>query len=166
MLMYGPAYATGYIDKDCVFFNLSSLSEQFQRLNLMPPNNLGALDSYDFDQKYASYVLENDNVFCELMKIMLPLYQNTSDVFLVTDQRDMWEMEIVDSLLKLIQQRYGINAVLINTKEDYQNAVDDNFNPYDGIRIMDDDALRYESLYFQWYNANGGRLTADAKDYL
>lgn len=158
MLMYGPARATMYVDRPTVFLNLSSLSEQYPRVLLMPPNNLGATDSFSFDFQYMRYVTETDNVFIELMKVMIPLYQNTADVYLVIEDRDAWSLEVVDSLMKLIQQRYGINGVFIETKEDYLEAVDDYFDPYNGIHMMDMDIERYQSLYYLWYCKSGGPI--------
>jgi hypothetical protein len=159
--MYGPANATRFVDRNTVFLNLSSLVEQYPKVMLMPPNNLGAFDSFSFDYQYMLYVTENDSVFLELMKIMIPLYQNTADVYVVIEDRDTWSLEVADSLMKLIQQRYGINGVLIETRDDYLEANDDTFDPYNGIRMMDIDAERYEKLYFNWYVANGGTIPKD-----
>lgn len=158
MLMYGPAQSIQYLDRETIIYNINSLVEGLNRLQLMPPNNLGASNEYEFDYNYMMYIMSNDNVFIEFMKIMIPLYQNTSDVFLVIDDQELWCLEVTDSLTKLIQQRYGINGVLIESKEDYLEAVDDYFNPEFGIQNMDEDSQRYQELF---YKINGGHVNPD-----
>lgn len=158
MLMYGPARSIQYIEKDCIIYNFNSLIEGYQKLYLIPPNNLGATNAYEFDCNYMHYILDIDNNFIEFMKIMIPLYQNTSDVYLIIDDQEIWALEVIESLMKLIQQRYGINGVLIESKEDYLEANDDCFDPFFGINNMDGDSQRYQEIY---YRVNGGKVNLD-----
>ena len=148
MLMYGTAKVADMIIKvksDTVYFNISSLAERWSsvRLQLIPPNSLGANSEYDYDVKYMQWIFGNDPIFLQFMNIMNALY-NGYDVFLiVTDEN--WSDITVESLLKLIQQRYGINAILINTIEDLQCAEDSIFEPY-GIVNLDQDLERYQYI--------------------
>ena len=149
MLMYGTAKVADMIISskrvNTVYFNISSLAERYAsiRLALLPPNSLGANTEYDYDIKYMQWIFGNNSVFMQFMNIMSALY-NGADVFLiVTDEN--WSNITVESLLKLIQQRYGINAVLINTMEDLQYAEDSIFEPY-GIINLDQDLERYQCI--------------------
>lgn len=158
MLMYGPESSIQYIERECIIYNLNSLVEGYNILHLIPPNNLGATNGYEFDYNYMIYIMNDDNNFIEFMKIILPLYQNTSDVFLIIDDQEIWALEVTDSLMKLIQQRYGINGVLIESQDDYNEAVDDYFNPEFGIQNMDGDTQRFQEIYYKTY---GGKINLD-----
>ena len=75
------------------------------------------------------------------MRIIHDLYQGIS-VFLVTSD-DGWSDMFVESLLKLIQQRYGIVGAHIENYEDYTEAEDSGFEPF-GLANLDQDLLRYQ----------------------
>jgi hypothetical protein len=150
MLMYG----NGLIMKDILeipqtkVYNFSSLREGFPRLNLMPPRTLGANTEYEFDVKYMQYIIGNDIVFMNFMTIILDLY-NGFNVYLLVDEDEYWSNMLVDSLMKLIQQRYGINGVCVNCLEDFQYAKEDYFADY-GILNLDQDKERYTYLDQQY----------------
>lgn len=145
MLMYGY----GGIIKDIIemnnikIYNFSSLREGFPRLNLMPPHNLGANTEYEFDVKYMNYIFANDIVFMNFMTIIMDLYNGFSVYLLISE--DDWSQLLIDSLMKLIQQRYGVNGVMVNSLEDFQFAKDDTFEDY-GILNLDQDKERYSYI--------------------
>ena len=149
MLMYGP----GLIIKDILeipqtkVYNFSSLREGFPRLNLMPPRTLGANTEYEFDVKYMQYVIGTDIVFMNFMTIILDIY-NGFNVYLLVSEDD-WSRLLIDSLMKLIQQRYGINGILVNSMEDFMYAKDDYFSDY-GILNLDQDKDRYAYIDQQY----------------
>ena len=145
MLMYGDGMAIKDILEipNTKVYNFSSLREGFPRLNLMPPHNLGANSEYDFDVKYMEYILGNDLIFMNFMVIMIELY-NGNNVYLMVSN-DEWSCLLIDSLMKLIQQRYGINGARIENMEDYSYANESTFTDY-GIFNMDQDKERYTYL--------------------
>lgn len=149
MLMYG----NGVVIKDILempdvrVYNFSSLREGFPRLNLMPPHNLGANSEYEFDVNYANYIFSNDIVFMNFMTIIIELYYGHSVFLLISE--DEWSLLLIDSLMKLIQQRYGVNGVLVNTMEDLAFAKEDTFQDY-GIMNLDMDKERYTYLDQQY----------------
>lgn len=150
MLMYG----NGIILKDILeipqtkVYNFSSLREGFPRLNLMPPRTLGAASEYEFDVNYMQYILGNDIIFMNFMTIILDLY-NGFNVYLLVDEDEFWSCMLVDSLMKLIQQRYGINGVKVDSLEDFEFAKEDYFADY-GIINLDQDKERYTYLDQQY----------------
>lgn len=150
MLMYGNGSAIKDILEipQTKVYNFSSLREGFPRLNLNPGSTLGANDEYDFDVKYMQFVLGNDIVFMNFMTIILDLY-NGNNVYLLIDEDEYWSNMLVDSLLKLIQQRYGINGVKVNNMEDFQFAKEDYFTDY-GIINLDQDKERYTYIDQQY----------------
>lgn len=156
MLMYGNSenvIATGNV------YNLTSMKEGYTRLNnLIPPNSLGKLTGRDFDLAYADYILGNDMVFIEFFHIIYSLYIGT-DVYIVVSEND-WSENLLESLLKLIQQRYGYNACKIDSLEDYVyfsiSAQIPEFNIYFGIKNLDMDKERYTYIMENIRIKNGG----------
>lgn len=148
MLMYGDARAADLVadNTDTMVYNITSLNERYRnaRLDLLPPNSLGANSEYDYDIKYMEWVFANDAVFMNFMKIILDLY-NGLNVFLVITHED-WADMMLESLLKLIQQRYGYNSISIDNPEDIFYAEDTGFNPEYGLINLDQDLARYQYI--------------------
>lgn len=147
MLMYGNSM--NIIDTGVVY-NLTSMREGLYNLStLIPPNEIGRFEGRDFDLAYANYILMNDFVFVEFFGIIYALYNN-ADVYIVISEDD-WSENLVESLFKLIQQRYGYNGVKINSFDDYLFLVNSSnsgeFSSFDFyIRNLDEDKERYSLL--------------------
>lgn len=114
MLMYGDVFNLPPID---IVYNLTSMREGFNKLNLLiPPLELGRFTGKDFDIAYADYIMNNDVVFMQFFDIIWHLYLG-HDVYILISKDD-WAENLTESLMKLIQQRYGINGIEINSEED------------------------------------------------
>lgn len=150
MLMYGDILVLNDILEmpQTKVYNYSSLIEGYPRLNLMPPRSLGGATEYEFDVNYMQYIIGNDIIFMNFMTIILDIY-NGFNVYLIVDEDEMWSCMLVDSLMKLVQQRYGINGVRIHSLEDFQFAKEDYFADY-GIINLDQDKERYAYLDQQY----------------
>ena len=169
MLMYGPASAADIkFGGKGVMYNLSSMREGFISLQaLIPPNTIGRLTDREFDIAYANYIMSNDTLFCIFFQIIYNLYIG-KDVFIIVSTED-WSENLLESLLKLIQQRYGYNAVLINTEADYLYAVTSmnfEFAPGYGIFNLDQDKERFTTLIEQYRIANNGALPLDLEGFV
>ena len=145
MLMYGNAVIADYIfDRpNTKIYNLTSLAERYApfRIPLVPPNSLGSSSEYEFDLHYMSWILDNDIQFITFMSIIVDLY-NGIDIFIVVSE-DEWSEIITESLMKLIQQRYGIIAVNIKEIDDLFYAADSGFAEGYGMYNLDTDINRY-----------------------
>ena len=143
-----------------VMYNLTSLREGFNTLRLLiPPNEIGRFTDRDFDIAYANYIMSNDNIFCEFFQIIYNLYLGY-DVFILASEED-WSENILESLLKLIQQRYGYNAVRIDSDDDYifaRNNMSFDFAPGYGLCNLDQDKERLSYLIETYRLNNGGNL--------
>lgn len=144
MLMYGTA--TNIITDKTVVFNITSLREGFPKLvYLIPPNNIGLLTGRDFDMHYAEYIMNNDYVFFQFFTIINELY-NGNNVYLVISD-DEWSENLIESLLKLIQARYGYNGIRINTYQDFldkfNSKYQESFNTSYGLLNLDEDKTRF-----------------------
>ena len=169
MLMYGPASAADIkFGGKGVMYNLSSMREGFISLQaLIPPNAIGRLTDREFDIAYANYIMSNDTLFCIFFQIIYNLYIG-KDVFIIVSTED-WSENLLESLLKLIQQRYGYNAVLINTEADYLYAATSmnfGFAPGYGIFNLDQDKERFTTLIEQYRIANNGALPLDLEGFV
>ena len=158
MLMYGNYIAARkalYIN-NIKFYNFTSLNEDFNiRLQLLPPNSLGCNSEYDFDVKYAQWILNNNQNFVEFMKIIMDIYNNFH-IFIVISE-DNWSTILVESLMKLIQQRYGLSSLYVNDEEDILFGEECEFDTSYGIANLDIDKQRYtELIEYQNYLMNGG----------
>lgn len=139
MLMYGTVHNI-ITTSNCEVYNFSSLSENYTRLHLLPPREFGKDFNYQFDLAYANWIFSNDEIFFDFMMIVYNLYTG-KDVFLVVD--DMVE-QLNESLIKLIQQRYGYEACRINTVEDFIYATESSFSALGLINLdQDKDRLAY-----------------------
>lgn len=129
-----------------VVLNLSSLAEGFERVHLVPSVSANYEDK-EFDLAYANYIFSNDQVFMEFMKIIYPLYMGMDVFLLVSRSENIYDI-ITESLCKLIQQRYGYNYQLLNTKDDINYYDESNFSIY-GIQTLDADKERMTYLAVQ-----------------
>lgn len=150
MLFYGNSQCVHFVDAR--FFNISGMVEGYENLGaLIPPNTIGHLVDKDFDIAYMNYIMSNDMVFASFFKIIHCLYVG-QDVYLICDDAD-WSENLVESILKLIQQRYGYNGHHISSFEDYlycKNGTEDSFNPEYGIANLDIDRDRYAMISKKW----------------
>lgn len=158
MLMYGDSM--NIIDTGLVF-NLTSMKEGLSNLqSLIPPNEIGRFEGRDFDIAYANYILNNDFVFLNFFEIIYALYNNL-DVYIVISNDD-WSENLIESLMKLIQQRYGYNGARINSFEDYLfllNSNDSGFGTFDFyIKNLDEDKERYSLLTTALRIRNGEKV--------
>lgn len=130
----------------CIVFNLSSLLEGFERVNILPPFKLDRYDR-DFDIIYAEYIIQNDNIFYEFMKIMMAIYYGL-DVVVLIDKMDLHEY-VNESLIKFIQQRYGIVTNSINEITDWDNVEECEFS-LQGLFNIDQDKERFTTIHAKY----------------
>jgi len=125
-------------------FNISNLIEQGIRLNCLIPPGLISEDK-DFDMYYANFIMQNDNAFVELMNVMYNLYEGNL-VYILIDYSDYKNL-LTESLIKFIQQRYGYNAYIVNTLEDFDHVRASEFS-LSGVFNLDLDKKRFADLVF------------------
>ena len=125
LLLYGKEdpriYDPYYCEKGYIF-NLTTMREGYESLQiLVPPNVLGHLEGLEFDTAYMNYIMQYDRVFLYFFRIMYHMYAGKIVYLLVDDGN--WSENLIESLMKLIQQRYGVNGIMIQSEEDYMEAV-------------------------------------------
>lgn len=133
-----------------IILNFSSFNERYPKVNLVPPIDMGGQwnDEVEFDNWYFNWILSNNGIFIEFMKIVYPLYAGFN-VFVLINWFDLGDFyfyaNLNESLMKLIQIRYGYNASIVNTIEDYYSLssyqLESAFSE-EGIRNLDYDKGR------------------------
>lgn len=153
MIIFGNIKCLRYVefalgDKKVFKFNLSSTLEEGDRLfKLIPPFTVNEYnDEKEFDINYANYILNNDAAFVDMMKIVYLQYEHNNDavMYVLVDFDDIRDT-ITESLIKLIQQRYGINSSIVKEYEDFDTLEDSDFD-INGIFNLDQDKERYVLL--------------------
>jgi len=129
-----------------IIYNLSSLFEGYDRINILPIGNINNYSGIDFDISYYNMIYNNDIIFKEFMeKIILPLYNNDNIMILVSKD-DIFD-NITESLSKLLQSRYNIISTIINDTDDINNISDFNdFKSLEALSNLDEDKFRYMNM--------------------
>ena len=149
MLMYGPTRCLQHIDTNTfIIYNLTGMIEGFRSIQaLIPPYQLGRYDTYEFDVNYANWIIYNDPIFVQLMNIMSNVY-NGFDVFITISEED-WSADLVDSLMKFIQERYGVVGASVKCIEDYYCISDVEFIEGIGLMNIQNDMERFGELTYR-----------------
>lgn len=156
--MDNPSYAESlrykFPGRDPVILNLSSLYSGYINIThliakISPINNTGLpmpefVNSVEFDMQYASAVLNNPELFGSLINIMLRAYEGYLVCILV--QRDPYRDAVMESLIKLIQQRYGYNCWIIEDFDDIEIMSEQMLLP-NGLLTLDADIKQYNQMY-------------------
>ena len=148
MLFIGDYTCIPY-NEPMIILNLTGLVEGYQRVNLVPQSGyqLDFTDDNNFDIEYYQYIFSNQQPFIELMKIIMPLYEGNDVFLLVSRGVDSFD-KFTESLIKIIEARYGYTGVMIlNDPSDYPDTFDrakimDEFS-IPGLNCLDQDKEKY-----------------------
>lgn len=158
VFMDNPQYAEllryKFPGREPVILNLSSFYSGYINIahlitKISPINNTGMpmpefVNSVEFDMQYASAVLSNAELFGSLINIMLRAYEGYLVSILV--QRDPYRDAVMESLIKLIQQRYGYNCWIIEDGDDIEIMSEQMLLP-NGLLTLDADIKQYNQMY-------------------
>lgn len=136
-------------DEPMIILNLTGLVEGYQRVNLVPQTSyqLDFTDDNNFDIQYYQYIFSNQQPFMELMKIIMPIYEGNDVFLLVSRGIDSFD-KFTESLIKIIEARYGYTGVmLLNDPSDYPDIFErakivEEFS-ISGLNCLDQDKNNY-----------------------
>lgn len=97
-----------------------------------------------FDNTYANMLLNDKDMFRCLMHIMINAANNFNVIILIS--HDDYRDAVKESIIKFIQIRYGYNCWEIEDIDDLQ-VIDEPFFTPMGIMNLDNDKLRYDSIF-------------------
>ena len=138
-------------------FNLSSSVEYGVSLSALIPSPefipqeviVGSLDTPEFDIAYGNFIMENQLQFLTLMNIILPIYNDPCACIIIYIQNSPIRDIILESLAKLIQQRYGYHSYIINELEDIYCIKDNSsFSPRGILTVQADSDKALMSGYY------------------
>ena len=117
-------------------------------MSLLKQSGFGDADTYLFDKEYANQLVSHTPSFIDLMN-MLSNIEHQDEIILISNYSNRMIMPILDSLLKLIQERYGIDSYLINTLDDIDQFSVSEFASPMQYNIFVSDVQRYYKLIKQ-----------------
>lgn len=128
-------------------YNLTSLYEGFYRLNLVPPFSIFDDCSNNLDLLYMNWIFSYQPAYNDFMSLLLKIQQGI-DICILVIEDDSFDM-INESLQKLLSERYGIIANIINCLEDWEYIQDVGPRQPEHILNMDFDRDKYISIIFK-----------------
>lgn len=148
------SYIQSHFNRPINIFNLSSLYSGFIDLTdlctgLSKINNTGMrmpefVQSVQFDINYASALTNDPNMFCKLSMIVSTVYEGIIPIILV--QRDAYRDAIMESIIKFIQQKYGLISWIVEDPDDVLCIKEHPITPY-GLLNLNNDIKRFDAIY-------------------
>lgn len=115
---------------------------------LLRESDYGDGDSLLFDQAYANQLTVHEPSFIDLMSLLCNIeYQD--EVILMSNYNNRVIMPILDSLLKFIQEKYGIDSYLINAIDDIDDLNSSEFASPFQYQTFVSDLQKYYKLINQ-----------------
>lgn len=141
-----------------IVYNLSSFYSGYENItNLITKipafNNTSIpvnefIYSPEFDNMYANSLLNNAVLFNDFIKIVINACSSNNVIVLIA--HDDYRDAITESIIKLIQIRYGYNCWEVEGIEDVECLRESFFTPY-GLLALDEDKKKYDELYNNGY---------------
>ena len=137
-----------------LIYNLSSYFSDVPTLSMLIPNIQyipeSALDGDisvvpEFDIMYGQHVIQNNEAFLQLMMLLVPEYTEPDTLIQVLIDRSEFRDAITESLVKLVQQRYGYNICIVNEIDDFIYAEESDFS-IPGLFALDADLERWRMM--------------------
>ena len=114
--------------RQVIKFNLSSYFSEDNITNLDKLIPIGSIPDDvvtgnstgpEFDELYANYIMQDQNAFFQFMNIIFYEYVDPSVLVQILINTEGIREAISESLMKLIQQRYGMSTFYVFTPEDF-----------------------------------------------
>ena len=139
--------------RQVIKYNLSSYYNDAPTLNALVPSPqyipqdvlLGDTTDPIFDIEYHKYIFDSQQAFMEFMLIMVPAFTSPDTLIHIMIKQSNFRDVIMESLIKLIQQRYGYNVCIVNEADDFLYAEESDFS-IPGLFALDQDLVRWRSI--------------------
>lgn len=153
MLIFGTRICLDFIpmniniENGMIVYNLTSASEDYPSVAIMPPR---ISPNDDFERVLIDYIYNNDAIFMEWMgKIIMPLYSNMS-VFIICNDNQIFDF-VTDAVSSIIRNRYGYMSYILNNPDDvfFLSEKINNEGEFGILQMKNlyDDKERYSYLY-------------------
>lgn len=127
--------------------NLSSANLKIQSSTLfyVPKSNM---ETNMYDIEYANYIFNNTQQRIEFLTIIHNLLIGNDVLIMIGNYMGMYEMG--ESLLKLIQSRYGYRGYFINTNDlDDLSIFDNSRFSVPGLMLFDQEKVELDELFLE-----------------
>ena len=139
--------------RQVVSYNLSSYYSDVPTMNALIPNIQHMSEELlqgdcvipQFDIEFGNYIINTDEAFLQFMNIVIPAYMNPDMLVQILIGHSDFRDAITESLIKLIQQRYGYNSYIVNDIEDFLCADESDFS-IPGLFAIDEDINKWRVL--------------------
>lgn len=138
----------------CIFNICSMIDIQKPNLHhILPYDNIfqyviqdnnGDESSIMFDKAYANQLMFDKNTFCDLMVLMTSL-DKYDEVIAVVNYNNPYVAYAIESLVKCIQERYGVQSYIVNCMDDIDTWAISEFTP-EGYMNYIQDVDRFKSM--------------------
>lgn len=142
--------------RQVVKFNLSSyfsgeditILDKLIPIGMIPDDVVtGNSTSPEFDRYYSNYIFQDHNAFFQFMNIIVYEYMDPSVLVQILINTDGIREAISESLMKLIQQRYGMSSFYVFTPEDFMYInVPEVGVSIPGLFTLDQDLAQYRNM--------------------
>lgn len=160
MIIFTPiiTFPENYLDykgiKNIIKYNLSSYNSDVQSLGSLIPNPefipedciTGDCSTAEFDMAYHASIFNNPNSFYQFMNLIIPVYMYPDLLVQILINKSPYRDIITESLIKLIQQRYGYNSFIINEIDDILYTDEPDFS-ISGLVALDNDIEQYRNMF-------------------
>ena len=139
--------------RQVVSYNLSSYYSDVPTMNALIPNIQHMSEELlqgdcvipQFDIEFGNYIINTNEAFLQFMNIVIPAYMNPDMLVQILIGHSDFRDAITESLIKLIQQRYGYNSYIVNDIEDFL-CVDESDFSIPGLFAIDEDINKWRAL--------------------
>lgn len=141
----GHAYNILSIKNNVYIVNLSSSNLKIKSSSLFyVPRS--TFESVNYDIEYANYIFSNTEQRIEFLLLMHELLIGNDVLIMIGTFPGMYEM--AESLLKLIQSRYGYNGYFISDIIDLENLdmYNSNFS-VTGLQLFDQEKVELDEIF-------------------
>lgn len=132
--------------KDNVYIvNLSSSNLQIKSSSLFYASRT-PIETVNYDLEYANYIFSNTEQRIEFLLLIHELLLGNHVLIMIGKYPGMYEM--AESLLKLIQSRYGYNGYFISDMVDLENLdmYNSNFS-VQGLQLFDQEKVELDEIF-------------------
>ena len=140
--------------KDRIYIiNLSSANLQFPNSSLfyVPKTDM---ESNMYDMEYANYIFQNTQQRIELLYLVHELLIGHHVLIMIGNYPGMYEMG--ESLLKLIQTRYGYRGYFITNNDLEDLSMFESRFSVPGLMLFDQEKIELDELFLQ--QEKGGKI--------
>lgn len=148
---YLKTISTNKFQETTDVYNINANTSEFTFLNIMPsPALLPRISNpEEFDKEYVNYIMLNDSIFIQFMRILISLAFGKDVILLIYKEESTFD-PITEVIVKFIQQRYGYNYILADDLSYIEQFPQSSFTT-EGLVNYQQDFNRYWSIMERLY---------------